>query len=55
LLSPEISLRIQQRSDYILMITILPAFLEARPQLLSPYQPPVLLVFSGVLPQEPIW
>ena len=22
---------------------------------LAPYQPPVLLVFSGVLPQEPTW
>jgi hypothetical protein len=37
------------------MITILVAFLEARAQLLSPYQPPVLLDFSGVLPQEPTW
>jgi hypothetical protein len=31
------------------------AFLEATAQQLTPYQPPVLLVFSGVLRQEPTW
>jgi len=39
--------------DYILLITILVAFLEATAQQLRPYQPPVVMGFSGVLRQEP--
>ncbi|MCP9815130.1 hypothetical protein KBY76_00420 [Synechococcus sp. GreenBA-s] len=39
--------------DYILLITILVAFLEATAQQLTPYQPPVVMGFSGVLRQEP--
>jgi hypothetical protein len=39
--------------DYILLITILMAFLEATAQQLSPYQPPVVMGFSGVIRQEP--
>jgi hypothetical protein len=38
--------------DYILLITILVAFLEAAAQQLRPYQPPVLMGFSGVIHQE---
>jgi hypothetical protein len=34
--------------DYILLITILVAFLEATAQQLSPIQPPVVMGFSGV-------
>ena len=39
--------------DYILLITILVAFLEATAQQLRPYQPPVVMSFSGVISQEP--
>ena len=39
--------------DYILLITILVAFLEATAQQLRPYQPPVVMGFSGVIRQEP--
>jgi hypothetical protein len=38
--------------DYILLITILVAFLEATAQQLSPFQPPVVMGFPGVLRQE---
>jgi hypothetical protein len=38
--------------DYILLITILVAFLEATAQQLTPFQPPVLMGFSGVIRQE---
>ena len=38
--------------DYILLITILVAFLEATAQQLRPYQPPVVMGFSGVIRQE---
>jgi hypothetical protein len=38
--------------DYILLITILVAFLEATAQQLTPFRPPVVLGFSGVLRQE---
>lgn len=37
--------------DYILLITILVAFLEATAQQLSPIQPPVVMGFSGVVRQ----
>jgi len=39
--------------DCILLITILVAFLEASAQQLRPYQPPVVMGFSGVIRQEP--
>jgi hypothetical protein len=39
--------------DYILLITILVAFLEATAQQLRPYQPSVVMGFSGVNRQEP--
>ncbi|GDX77695.1 hypothetical protein LBMAG41_27750 [Cyanobium sp.] len=39
--------------DYILLITILVAFLEATAQQLRPYQPPVVMGFSGVVRQAP--
>ena len=39
--------------DYILLITILVAFLEATAQQLQPYQPPVVMGFSGVIRQQP--
>ncbi len=39
--------------DYILLITILVAFLEATAQQLTHYQPPVVMGFSGVIRQEP--
>ena len=39
--------------DYILLITILVAFLEATAQQIRPYQPPVVMRFSGVIRQEP--
>jgi len=39
--------------DYILLITILVAFLEATAQQLRPYQPPVVVRFSGVIRQDP--
>jgi len=39
--------------DYILLITILVAFLEATAQQLPPFRPPVVMGFSGVLRQEP--
>jgi hypothetical protein len=39
--------------DYILLITILVAFLEATAQQLRPYQPPVVMGLSGVNRQEP--
>jgi hypothetical protein len=39
--------------DYILLITILVAFLEAAAQQLSPYQPPVVMAFAGVIRQDP--
>ncbi len=35
--------------DYILLITILVAFLEATAQQLSPLKPPVLMSFSGII------
>jgi hypothetical protein len=38
--------------DYILLITILVAFLEVTAQQLRPYQPPVAMGFSGVIRQE---
>lgn len=34
--------------DYILLITILVAFLEATAQQLEPYKPPVVMRFSGI-------
>lgn len=34
--------------DYILLITILVAFLEATAQQLQPYKPPVVMSFSGI-------
>jgi hypothetical protein len=34
--------------DYVLLITILVAFLEATAQQLRPFQPPVVMSFSGV-------
>ena len=34
--------------DYILLITILVAFLEATAQQLRPFQPPVVMRFSGI-------
>ena len=34
--------------DYILLITILVAFLEATAQQLRPVQPPVVMRFSGI-------
>jgi hypothetical protein len=39
--------------DYILLITILVAFLETTAQQLRPYQPPVAMGFSGVIRNEP--
>ena len=39
--------------DYILLITILVAFLEATAQQLQPFQPQVVMGFSGVIQQEP--
>ena len=39
--------------DFILLITILVAFLEATAQQLRPYEPPVMMGFSGVIRQEP--
>lgn len=39
--------------DYILLITILVAFLEATAQQLKPYEPPVVMGFSGVIRQDP--
>ena len=39
--------------DYILLITILVAFLEATAQQLRPYEPPVAMGFSGVIRQDP--
>ena len=39
--------------DYILLITILVAFLEATAQQLRPYPPPVVMGFSGVIRQDP--
>ena len=38
--------------DYILLITILVAFLVATAQQLRPYQPPVVMGFSGVICQD---
>jgi hypothetical protein len=38
--------------DYILLITILVAFLEATAQQLKPYRAPVVMGFSGVLREE---
>jgi hypothetical protein len=35
-------------SDYILLITILVAFLEATAQQLRPFQPPVVMRFAGI-------
>jgi hypothetical protein len=37
----------------IQLITILVAFLEATTQQLRPYQPPVVMGFSGVIRQDP--
>ena len=34
--------------DYILLITILVAFLEAAAQQLTPYRPPVVMRFGGI-------
>ena len=39
--------------DYILLIAILVAPLEATAQQLTPYQAPVGMGFSGVIRQEP--
>ena len=39
--------------DYILLITILVAFLEATAQQLKPCVPPVVMGFSGVIRQDP--
>ena len=39
--------------DYILLITILVAFLEATAQQLRPYEPPVVMGLSGVIRQDP--
>ena len=39
--------------DFILLITILVAFLEATAQQLKPYEPPVVMGFSGVIRQDP--
>jgi hypothetical protein len=39
--------------DYILLIAILVAFLEATAQQLRPYQPAVVMGFSGVIRQVP--
>ncbi len=39
--------------NYILLITILVAFLEATAQQLRPYEPPVVMGFAGVLRQGP--
>ncbi len=39
--------------DYILLITILVAFLEAPAQQLQPFQPQVVMGFSGVIRQKP--
>jgi hypothetical protein len=39
--------------DYILLITILVAYLEATAQQLRPYQPPVVMGFSGGIRQQP--
>ncbi|MFM8524196.1 MAG: hypothetical protein ACKOCM_01005 [Cyanobacteriota bacterium] len=39
--------------DYILLITIMAAFLEATAQQLMPYQPPVVMGFSGVIRHDP--
>ncbi len=39
--------------DYILLITILVAFLEAAAQQLRSYQPPVVMNFAGVVRQAP--
>jgi hypothetical protein len=41
--------------DFILLITILMALLEATAQQLTPYQPPILMAFPGLLRQEPTW
>jgi hypothetical protein len=38
--------------DYILLITILVAFLEATAQQLAPFRPQVVMGFSGVIRQE---
>jgi hypothetical protein len=38
--------------DYILLITILVAFLEATAQQLTPFMPQVLMGFSGVIRQD---
>ena len=42
----------QALRDYILLITILVAFLEATAQQLKPIQPPVVMGLSGILRQE---
>jgi hypothetical protein len=39
--------------DYILLITILVAFLEATAQQLSPLAPPVLMSFGGIINHHP--
>ena len=39
--------------DYILLITILVAFLEATAQQLRPIQPPVVMGFTGIVKNEP--
>jgi hypothetical protein len=39
--------------DYILLITILVAFVEATAQQLRPYQLPVVMSFSGIIRQDP--
>jgi hypothetical protein len=38
--------------DYILLITILVAFLEAAAQQLQPYRPPLVMGFAGVVAQD---
>ena len=40
----------QALRDYILLITILVAFLEATAQQLEPIQPPVVMGLSGISP-----
>ena len=40
--------------DYILLITILVAFLEATAQQLRVHQPPVVMGFAGVIRQQPM-
>ena len=43
----------QALRDYILLITILVAFLEATAQQLKPIQPPVVMGFGGITALNP--